>query len=136
MPPQPSLKGTRVLIMDDDVDSAGLLQVIFDLEQVETRTVYSSIDALEVVNSFQPDLILSDLMMPTLDGWDFIRQLRSQGNQTPTIAVTAAVRQQDREAAMRAGFSGYITKPIDVHDVLKVVLKTLGIEITSSSYSL
>lgn len=132
MPQSTVLTGVRVLIVDDEPDSAFLLQFVLELEQAEVVVTHQVSDALEAVNTFEPDVILSDIMMPEVNGLSLIRVLRDQGKQTPAIAVSAAVFQQDKDAALAAGYDRFIEKPIDPSIVIATIVELLESSSTSA----
>ena len=120
------LSHARVLVVDDQKDERALLTAIFEHHGTEVRSAVSVQDAFEVLESWTPELIVSDLAMPHEDGYTLVRRLRAtpvlQG--IPAIAVTAHARPEDREAALAAGFDGYVSKPID-REVLLALAATL-----------
>lgn len=111
-------KGARILIVDDNVDAAFVMQLFLELEQAQVKLAYSVPQAREILISFTPHLILSDLRMPEIDGFTFIQELRAQGNQTPAIALTGAAAPNEIQDALVVGFDAYLTKPADL-SVLK-----------------
>src|SRR5437773_1113209 len=101
----PSLDGLRVLIVEDDADTANVLDVLIAGCGAETRTVMSVADALELLGQWPADLLLSDLGVPGEDGYSLIETVRRQestrgGRALPAIAVTAYARKEDRERAL------------------------------------
>lgn len=74
-------------------------------------------DALAWLQKHRADLILLDLALPEVDGWEIARQIRQSGNKTPIIAITAHAMKGDRESALAAGCNDYIPKPIDIANV-------------------
>ncbi len=74
-------------------------------------------DALAWLQKNRPDLILLDLALPEVDGWEIARQIRQSGSTTPIIAITAHAMKGDRESALAAGCNDYIAKPIDIAKV-------------------
>jgi two-component system, cell cycle response regulator DivK len=103
----------RVLIVDDEPDNLNLLA---DMLEFRGATVYRAATGeigMEAVDSFHPNIILLDLSMPGLDGWEAHRQLRARTefSKIPIIAVTALAMATDAERVSKEGFTGYITKP-------------------------
>jgi protein-histidine pros-kinase len=109
------LAGARVLIVDDQEDERELLSAIFEHHGTEVRCASSVDDAFVVLELWRPNLVVSDLAMPHQDGYGLVRRLRTSDplRELPAIAVTAHARPEDREAALSAGFDGYVSKPID-----------------------
>jgi PAS domain S-box-containing protein len=112
-----NLEGLRVLVVDDDADNLDLITFILEQYGVEVRAVASAKDALSIVIQWQPDLLLSDIGMPEVDGYTLIRQIRAlpeeQGGQVRAIALTAYAGEMNQQQALSAGFQEHITKPVD-----------------------
>lgn len=120
-----TLAGVRVLVLDDDADTAALFRILLELEHAEVMVASAVAEALEVISWFDPDLIVSDIMMPEADGNAFIRILRDQGNETPAIAVSSAVYPQDQQTALQAGYQCFLTKPFDLDTLVSTVRELL-----------
>jgi CheY-like chemotaxis protein/anti-sigma regulatory factor (Ser/Thr protein kinase) len=124
----PELQGLRVLVVDDEPDTRGL--VSFLLEQCETRVTQagSASEALAELQKHSFDVLISDIGMPDLDGYELIRRVRrlpsEQNGRIPAIALTAYARAEDRTQALRAGFNMHLAKPIEPGELL-VVIATL-----------
>lgn len=114
-----------ILVVDDDRDSAEALAVLLRVEGYRAETSYDGIEALRVAAGFQPDLVLLDISMPELDGFDVASKLRAEpwARNLRIVAVTGWKRVDDRERARTAGFDEYLVKPLDF-DRLKAVLDT------------
>ncbi|MCS7178828.1 MAG: response regulator [Anaerolineae bacterium] len=106
----------RILYVEDDLSSARLVQRILEAEGFDVHIVADGIAALETARQLKPDLILMDINISGLDGYEVTTRLRAleELKETPIIAVTAATLRGDRERALIAGCDGYIPKPIDV----------------------
>lgn len=119
------LAGLKILVVDDEADARDLLKFLLEQYGAAVQVASSAAIALEQLSVMKPDLIVSDLGMPDIDGYQFIQRVRSlpcdQGGETPAIAVTAYAREEDRMSAIAAGFQAYITKPIDPLDVVKTI---------------
>lgn len=117
-----------VLAVDDDEEMRELLALILG-RHVREVVVASSVDqAMEVLQSVQPALIVSDICMPDADGYDLIRRVRSQAanRETPAVALSAYAQDACRDAALAAGFDMFLRKPLDVLHfvpVLKALLR-------------
>lgn len=106
----------RVLIVDDILDNIAIAKIVLAAKGAEVETAEDGREALETVETFKPNLILSDLSMPEMSGWEMLKHLR-QSEETasiPVIALTAHALLGDEGRAMEAGFDGYITKPFSV----------------------
>ncbi len=111
----------RVLIVDDEPDNLRLAADLLEYNGATTARANDGEMGLDMVKAFKPNLILLDLAMPRLDGWEVHRQLRTMPElkQVPIIALTALAMPADAEKARAQGFSGYITKPFRVKALLE-----------------
>jgi PAS domain S-box-containing protein len=130
------LAGKRVLVVDDEPDTQEFL--VFTLEQYGATTcaVASVASALEVIASFQPDLLLSDIGMPNEDGYNLIRKVRNLADKSatlPAIALTAYARSEDKIRALEAGFQTHVAKPIEPEELVTVVANLLRSNVSNSS---
>ncbi len=112
---RPSLK---ILVVDDNQDSRELVIKILQKEAVQLFEAIDGEDALEKVRQIHPDLILLDISLPKINGYEVIRRLKinNEFSAIPIIALTAHAMKGDKEKAIAAGCDGYISKPIDIHD--------------------
>ncbi|OLE51348.1 MAG: hypothetical protein AUG51_22870 [Acidobacteria bacterium 13_1_20CM_3_53_8] len=117
----------NVLLVDDSPDKLAILKVALQMDGYEVRTAQDGIEALEAVETFPPDLIITDVMMPRMDGYELARRVRANSSTRfiPIIIQTAA-RGSDRDARRGAevGALGYITDPTDL-DLLRARARTL-----------
>lgn len=113
----------RVLVVDDNPANLKLAWVILVGEGYEVRTAVDAADALRVLEEFTPQLILMDLQMPGMSGFELTRLLRQREMTAhiPIIALTAYAMRADEEAAFAAGCSGFIPKPIDTRSLAAMV---------------
>ena len=128
--PTTPLHGIRILAVDDDADTREFLHYALTLEGAVVKVATSAKEALEILNQFQPDAIVSDIGMPEEDGYSLLRQVRSQtaasGNQPiPAIALTAFARESDRQQAMSAGFQDRLTKPVEPANLVAAIVKLI-----------
>ncbi|NIA05406.1 MAG: response regulator [Proteobacteria bacterium] len=109
----------KILVVDDNLDSRELVIKILKNKGLQLVEAVDGEDALEKVTTERPDLILMDISLPKIDGHEVTRRLKSDKNfaAIPIIALTAHAMKGDREKALAAGCEGYITKPINVHDL-------------------
>ena len=121
------LAGIKVLTVDDDRDSADVVKRILTSRGAEVRTANSVAGAWEVLRTFSPSVVLSDIGMPTHDGYEFVRQMREKPffSGIPAVALTALARAEDRTRALNAGFQTHIAKPIAAPELIAVV-RSLG----------
>jgi CheY-like chemotaxis protein len=118
----------RVLVADDTASSRVLVRTVLEHQGYEVIEAADGAEALAKALENPPDLILLDIQMPALDGFAVIERLRAEVRfaATPVVALTASAMQGDRERALAAGFSGYITKPIRLAALRSEVERLLG----------
>jgi PAS domain S-box-containing protein len=118
-----NLSGIKVLALDDDVDSVEALRRILGRRQAEVKIAHSMAEALEVLGTFLPDVIVSDIGMPGHDGYEFVQYLRDNSLYAgiPAVALTALARIDDRTQALNAGFQTHIAKPVAAAELVAVV---------------
>ncbi len=131
--PQPTseeldlIKGVKILCVDDDPPTLEAIKMVLESYGLVVRPVLSAKEALEVLNTFTPNLIVSDIAMPELDGYGLLKQIRNRPSQhndpTPVIALTAFAGPEDQKRANEAGFQGYLAKPVDASVLLKTVAR-------------
>jgi PAS domain S-box-containing protein len=117
------LAGISVLAVDDDEESLKILQRILSTRGAEVRVASSAETALELIGSFSPHVILSDIGMPGQDGYQLIRKIRGipEMSMTPAAALTALARPEDRMQALDAGFQTHLSKPVAPAELVAVV---------------
>jgi CheY-like chemotaxis protein len=109
----------RVLVVDDEADIRATVSAMLEIEGYDVDEAANGADALQVVETQAPDLILLDMRMPVLDGWGFASELRRRGHRTPIVVMTAA-RDAARWAAEIAAAS-FIAKPFGMDDLIAAV---------------
>jgi CheY-like chemotaxis protein len=109
----------KILVVDDNQDGRELVVKILKNRGYQMIEAVDGEEALEKAIAECPDLILMDISIPKLDGYEVTRRLKSQVKfkDTPIIALTAHAMKGDKEKAMEAGCEGYISKPIDIHEL-------------------
>lgn len=109
----------KILVVDDNQDSLELVVKILKNRGYQMIEAVDGEEALEKAIAENPDLILMDISIPKIDGYEVTRRLKSQikFKDTPIIALTAHAMKGDREKALEAGCEGYISKPIDIHEL-------------------
>lgn len=126
-----SERAARVLIVDDERSIRELLVASLRHTGFDVTAAASGAEALEQVERVEPDLILLDVMMPGLDGFDVLRWLRSGGRRVPVLFLTARDATEDKVAGLRLGGDDYITKPFSLDEVIervRAVLRRVGLE--------
>ena len=118
----------KILIVDDDINICELLRLYLEKEGFDTEVVTNGLRAVEKFNSTSPDLVLLDIMLPGLDGWQICREIRKT-SQTPIIMLTAKGETFDKVLGLELGADDYITKPFETKEVMariKAVLRRSG----------
>jgi CheY-like chemotaxis protein len=112
-----------ILIVDDNESNLKLMKTVFDSDEYLVRTALDAEEAIKVLETFTPRLILMDLQLPGMDGLEFTRLLKRDParRQITILALTAYAMKGDEEKAIAAGCDGYITKPIDTRTLTKLI---------------
>ncbi len=121
--PLPLHARRRILVADDNHDAAGSLALRLELAGHDVRTAQDGLEALAVARIFQPEVVLLDLGMPAMDGYETARHLRrlSWGKQARLIALTGWGQQQDRVRTAEAGFDVHLVKPVSENDLFQAI---------------
>lgn len=114
----------RILIVDDDSNICELLRLYFEKDGFQADIVTDGIKALEIFESIKPDLVLLDIMLPGMDGWQICREIRKT-SQTPIIMLTAKGETFDKVLGLELGADDYITKPFETKEVIARVKAVL-----------
>jgi CheY-like chemotaxis protein len=129
-PDRLQLEGVKVLVVDDEADARQLIKRVLSQCNALVMTADGAAEGLKMLRSERPDILVSDIGMPQMDGYDFMRQVRSlpvqEGGKTPAIALTAFARSEDRTRAMLAGYQVHIAKPIEPQELLATVGSLAG----------
>ena len=121
---QVSVAGVRVLVVEDDADARDLLKEALTGAGAVVSTADSAEAALAAFTKDDLDIIVSDIGMPVVDGYELMRRIRrlpGERGAVPSIAVTAYARPGDREEAMHAGFQAHLTKPVEIDELLRTI---------------
>ena len=110
----------RILIVDDNWEAADMLRIALEALGHQTQIARDGEAALEVARSFAPDLGLLDIGLPAMDGYRLARLMRADRN-IPLVAVTGYGQDADRQRALDAGFASHLVKPVDLHDLARLV---------------
>lgn len=118
------LDGLRILVVDDESDTRELLRQGLEYCGAKVRVAASAAEALQALTGSYPDILISDIGMPQVDGYELIRQIRQRpkehGGKVPAIALTAYTRTEDRLQAMRAGYDMHVPKPVELAELVAV----------------
>ena len=108
----------QILVAEDNANSAKLMKIILNQAGYKVVTASDGIEAMEIMDTKHIDLIVLDVMMPRMDGFEFTRQLRQAGNTTPILMVTAKHQNEDKCEGFIAGTDDYMVKPINENEFL------------------
>ena len=136
LPPEPSdfvsmeLAGLTVLVVDDQPDARELILRVLEDCSARVLTAGSAEEAVPLVESGRPDVLITDIGMPGADGYELLRRVRelgpARGGRVPAIALTAFARSEDRTRALRAGFMVHVSKPVDPSELVATVAAVAG----------
>lgn len=119
--------GIEILVIDDEADSLNILTLVFEQEGAEVRTAASAREALDIFNKSIPDLMISDIGMPEVDGYTLITKIRAlpQGKKLPAIALSAYAGDVHRQRSLDVGFQEHLNKPVDIYNLLNITIQLL-----------
>jgi CheY-like chemotaxis protein/anti-sigma regulatory factor (Ser/Thr protein kinase) len=123
-----SLEHVRVLLVDDDPDTRGMMQTVLTQRGAQVTAASSAAEALACVERETPDVLLSDIGMPGMDGYALIRELRERpaARAIPAAALTAYAHADDRGQAIAAGYQLHVAKPVEPAELVAVVASLAG----------
>ena len=126
-----TLEGIRVLVLEDDNDARELVEQLLRDAGAQVSSASNGAQGLQLRAEMQPDVVLSDVGMPGMDGYEFVRRMRKQDLElarpaVPAIALTALARTEDRQSALLAGFQAHIAKPVNPTELIVVVASLVG----------
>ena len=127
--PVPRLDGVRALVVDDEADALELVKRVLENQGALVTSVRSGDDALRLLESSAPDVLISDIGMPGMDGYQFMRRMRAaepRERRMPALALTAFARPDDRKHAILAGYQAHLAKPFDMAELAIVVAGLVG----------
>jgi CheY-like chemotaxis protein len=119
-----ALDAIRLLVVEDETDTLEFLRRLLTTHGATVLTAATAGEALSLVQDAKPDLMISDIGLPEMDGYDLIQNVRRQpspGRDIPAIALTAYARSEDRTRALRAGYQAHIAKPVEPNELLAMI---------------
>lgn len=132
----PRLAEAKILVVEDDVDTREALRVILESEGASIKIAATARECLEALESWQPDVIVSDIGMPGEDGYALIEKVRmlpqEKGGRIPAIALTGYVGAKDSERALSAGYQIYLGKPTQLDDLMQAIASLISYKKGSS----
>ena len=112
----------RILVVDDNADAADSLGMLLEVRGDEVRIAYDGLEALDAEADFRPEVVLLDIGMPKLSGYDVAKRIRqARGNAVLIVAITGWGQEDDRQRARDAGFNHHFTKPVDFEMLLELI---------------
>jgi DNA-binding response OmpR family regulator len=125
--PIPDLSGMNMIIAEDDQYGFEYLKQLFRKTGIEVRHAKDGIQLMQLLDEKTPDIVLLDIHMPEMDGYDCLYEIRAQGLNTLVIMQTASAMLEDRNRCMEAGADGYISKPIRKNELFTLIEAVLNI---------
>jgi signal transduction histidine kinase/response regulator RpfG family c-di-GMP phosphodiesterase len=132
---QSPITGLSILVVDDDQGIRDLLDRILTEGGAKVTTVSSADEALKQLEQELPSVIISDIGMPGVDGYEFMKEVRKRGIVVPSVALTAFVLDEDRDKAFQSGFQEYLPKPVQLNTVIDVVAELASRAIANATQS-
>jgi CheY-like chemotaxis protein len=134
-----TLQDIRVLVVDDDIDTRDFIEFLLQQAGAVVTTSASAQEALTALMRFQPDVLLSDIGMPNMDGYMLMQQVRAlspeQGGAIPAIALTAYAAEFDQRQALSVGFQQHVPKPVEPEKLIEVIISLLDHALSAPSPS-
>ena len=125
----PMLVGLHVFIVDDEPDARELLRRVLEEQGAKVTSFSGAADALTALKTTKPTVLISDIGMPGIDGYQMIREMRALESRTeriPALALTAFARAEDRKRSLVAGYQAHLAKPFDIAELILVVADLAG----------
>ncbi|HXJ64886.1 MAG TPA: response regulator [Actinomycetota bacterium] len=119
-PPQPE-EPASILVIEDEADLVWVVRFNLELEGYRTFVAPNGQAALDLLNEVTPDLMLLDLMMPVMDGWTVLHEVRRRGLRSKVIVVSARTSQLDRRRAEEYMVDAFVAKPFDMEELLATI---------------
>ena len=109
---------TKILIIEDDLELANMFQSVLEHADYDVKTVGNGVLALDYLDKEYVDLIITDIMMPEMDGYEFAESMRQIGDEVPILVISAKDDYEDKKLGFRIGVDDYMVKPIDVKEMV------------------
>lgn len=117
-----------ILIVDDAAFSRRMIRKFLQADRYEILEATNGREALEMVSSHAPDCILTDLLMPDINGFEFLSNLQAQGLKIPTIIISADIQESSRDRGLELGAAAFINKPPKEDEVRQTVRQVVGLK--------
>lgn len=126
-----ALAGWKVAVIDDDPDSLEVASMILEMHGAQVETANNGQAGLALISRLRPDLVISDLSMPEVSGWELVETLK-HGDRAladiPVIALSAHAMEQHRRQAIASGFHNFISKPLQPETFVKQIITLLAVD--------
>jgi signal transduction histidine kinase/CheY-like chemotaxis protein len=126
----PELEGLKILIVDDEPSTCEMVSISFEQCGSNVRTTTSAAGALATIEEWKPDVLVADISMPEMDGYELIRRVRARADdhgRIPAVALTAMARVEDRLKALSAGYQMHVAKPVELEELRAVVASLVSV---------
>lgn len=127
---QLDLTGVHALVVDDEADARELVKRVLEHHQAQVHVAGSASEGFELLKQLRPDVVVSDIGMSRHDGYELMRWIRAlrpeQGGKTPSVALTAFARSEDRQRALMSGYQAHLAKPVEPVELVTVVASLVG----------
>jgi PAS domain S-box-containing protein len=127
----PELAGLRILVVDDELDTCELVSTAFEQCGARVMVATSAAEALGHMHEWLPDVLIADISMPEMDGYELIQQVRARepraGGTIPAVALTAMARIEDRAKALASGYQMHVAKPVEMDELRAIIASLAGI---------
>lgn len=126
---QTDFAGVKILVVDDEADMRELIAFVLQAAGATVQLAASGLEALSALETFQPDVLISDIGMPQIDGYELVQRIRNlppqQGGEIPAIALTAYAGELNEQKAIAAGFQIHISKPVEPEILVRAIARVL-----------
>jgi CheY-like chemotaxis protein len=126
----PEIVGLRILAIDDDVDTCDMIRAVLEQCGGIVLTALNADTGFESFRQWKPEVLISDIGLPDVDGYEFIRRIREYerplGQKVPAVALTAFARIEDRVKSLAAGYQMHVAKPVEPAELLTIVASLSG----------
>ena len=122
-PSVPTLSGCRILVVDDNIDSAESMGDLLQLKGNDLRNAHDGLAAVEAAETFRPELVLLDIGLPKINGYEVARRIRQQpwGRDVILVALTGRGQDEDKSKSQEAGFNFHVVKPVEIAALEKLL---------------
>jgi len=122
-----ALQGVKVLLIEDDADTRETIAAVLEQFGASVTQAASAVEALREFVTSPPDLLISDIGMPEMDGYQLLAAIQEKTQHPPpAVALTAYATPSERDRALRSGFQAHISKPVEVSELVSVAVRLLG----------